>query len=151
MIKFVEQGKEGKGDFQHINIILLCKSSLKNKCINQWLKKMLKIIHFIKKAFFHYYFLYLLTFHFNPVVLKMYLMISSTLLMCIDWAIGLISRVFTNSQRDRGPIPGRVIPKTQKMVLDTTLLNTQHYKIRIKGKVKQPRERSSTLPYTSVL
>ena len=27
--------------------------------------------------------------------------------------------------------------KTQKMVLDVALLNTQHYKIRIKGKVKQ--------------
>ena len=33
--------------------------------------------------------------------------------------------------------PGRVIPKTLKMVLDTTLLNTQHYKVRFKGKVKQ--------------
>ena len=32
------------------------------------------------------------------------------------------------------------------MVLDATLFNTQHYKVRIKGKVKQSRERSSTLP-----
>ena len=39
--------------------------------------------------------------------------------------------------------PGRIIPKTQKMVLDTPLLNTQHYKVRIKGKVEQPREWSS--------
>ena len=31
------------------------------------------------------------------------------------------------------------------MVLDAALLNTQHYKIRIKGKVKQSRERSSAL------
>ena len=46
--------------------------------------------------------------------------------------------------------PGQVIPKTQKMVLGATLLNTQHYKIRIKGKVKQSRERSSALPYTAV-
>ena len=30
-----------------------------------------------------------------------------------------------------------VIPKTQKMVLDATLLNTQHYKVRIKGKVEK--------------
>ena len=37
-------------------------------------------------------------------------------------------------------IPGRVIPKTQKMVLDASLLNTQHYKVRIKGKVEQSRE-----------
>ena len=37
------------------------------------------------------------------------------------------------------------------MVLDASLLNTQHYKERIKGKVEQSRERSSTLPYTMVL
>ena len=36
------------------------------------------------------------------------------------------------------------------MVLDTTLLNTQHYKVRIKGKVEQFRERRSALPYTLV-
>ena len=30
--------------------------------------------------------------------------------------------------------------ETQKMVLDATLLNTQHYNVRIKGKVKQYRE-----------
>ena len=47
-------------------------------------------------------------------------------------------------------VPGWVIPKTQKMVLDASLLNTQHYKVRIKGKVEQSRQRSSTLPYTLV-
>ena len=31
-----------------------------------------------------------------------------------------------------GSIPGRVIQKTQKMVLDTSLLTTQHYKVGIK-------------------
>ena len=40
-------------------------------------------------------------------------------------------------------IPGRVIPKTFKMVLDTSLLNIQQYKVRIKGKVERSRERSS--------
>ena len=59
-------------------------------------------------------------------------------------------RVFANGLGDLGSIPGQVIPKTQKMVLDATLLNTQHYKVRIKGKVKQSRERSSTFPYTLV-
>ena len=44
--------------------------------------------------------------------------------------------------------PGQVIPKTQKMVLDSSLFNTQYYKVRIKGKVEQSKERSSTLPYT---
>ena len=36
------------------------------------------------------------------------------------------------------------------MVLDASLRNTRQYKIGIKGKVEQSRERSSTLPYTSV-
>ena len=49
-----------------------------------------------------------------------------------------------------GSIPRRVIPKTLKMVLDTSKLNTQRYKVCIKGKVEQSRERSSTLPYTLV-
>ena len=34
-------------------------------------------------------------------------------------AIGLISRVFTNGLEDWDSIPGWVIPKTQKMVLDS--------------------------------
>ena len=59
-------------------------------------------------------------------------------------------RVFTNGPGHVGSTPGRVIPKTLKMVLDTTLLNTQQYKVHIKGKVEQSKERSSALPYTSV-
>ena len=62
-----------------------------------------------------------------------------------------MSRVFTNGLGDRGSIPDQVIPKTQKMVLDAALLNTQQYKVRIKGKVEQSREWNSALPYTSVL
>ena len=58
-------------------------------------------------------------------------------------------RVFANGPGDLGSIPGRVIPKTQKMVLDASLLNTQHYKVRIKGKVEQSRERSSALGVVS--
>ena len=33
--------------------------------------------------------------------------------------------------------------KTQKMALDASLLNTQHYKVWIKGKVEQSRKMSS--------
>ena len=58
--------------------------------------------------------------------------------------------VFANFLGDRGSIPGQVIPKTQKMVLDPTLLNTQHYKVQIKGKVKQSREWNSIRPYILV-
>ena len=59
-----------------------------------------------------------------------------------------MSRVFANGPGDWGSIP--VILKTQKMLFDVALLNTQHYKVKIKGKVKQSREWSSALPYTSV-
>ena len=45
--------------------------------------------------------------------------------------IGLVDRVFAS-----GPgALGSITPKTFKMVLDNSLLNTQQYKVRIKGKV----------------
>ena len=43
--------------------------------------------------------------------------------------IGMMVTVFANGTEDLGSIPGRVIPKTQKMALDAPLLNTQHYKV----------------------
>ena len=52
----------------------------------------------------------------------------------IDRLIGLVGKVFANGPEDLVSIPGRVIPKALKMVLDTSLLNTQQYKVRIKGK-----------------
>ena len=64
--------------------------------------------------------------------------------------IGLAVRVFANGPGDQSSISDRVIPKTLKMVLDTTLFNTQRYKVRFKGKVEQSRERSSALLYTLV-
>ena len=51
---------------------------------------------------------------------------------------------------DWGSVPGRVILKTQKMVLDAALLKNQYYKVRIQGKVEQSWEWSHALPYTSV-
>ena len=61
-----------------------------------------------------------------------------------------MSRVFAIGLVESGSIPGWVIPKTQNMVFDAALLNTQHYKVRIKGKVEQSRELSSALLYASV-
>ena len=51
--------------------------------------------------------------------------------------IGLVSRVFASGLGDLGSISGRVIPKTQQMVLDAALLNT--------SKVEQSRDRSCAL------
>ena len=42
------------------------------------------------------------------------------------------------------------MPKTQKIELDASLLNIQHYKVWSKGKVEQSREWGNTLPYTLV-
>ena len=46
-----------------------------------------------------------------------------------------MNRAFASGPGDRGSIP-----KTQKMVLDAALLNTQHYIVKVKGKVEQSRE-----------
>ena len=62
--------------------------------------------------------------------------------------IDLMSTVFSDGPRDRGPI--QFIQKTQKMVLNAALRNTQHYMVPIKGKVEQSRENFSPFPYTSV-
>ena len=83
-------------------------------------------------------------------------------------------RVFANGPGDRGSIPGRVTPKTFKMLLDTSLVYIsmsahthththtqgervrvseelpQQYTVCVKGQVEQSMERSSALPYTSV-
>ena len=61
----------------------------------------------------------------------------------------LLVRLLTNGPGDLASIPGRVIPKTQDMVVDATF-NTQHCKVRIKGKVEQFRDWSSTFPYILV-
>ena len=53
-----------------------------------------------------------------------------------------MGRVFPNDPEDLGSIPGRVMPKNLKMVLDTSL----QYKVLIKGKVEQFWEMSSALP-----
>ena len=51
----------------------------------------------------------------------------------------MMFRVFANDPGDLTSVPGRVIIKAPKMVLDASL----HFKIRIKGKVEQSRERNS--------
>ena len=49
-----------------------------------------------------------------------------------------MSRVFANSLGDWDSSPGRVTPKTQKMVLDAALLNTQHNKVGSRVKWSNP-------------
>ena len=50
----------------------------------------------------------------------------------------MMVRVFGIGPGERGLVPGHVIPKTQKMVLDASLLNNQQYEVLIKGKWSNP-------------
>ena len=56
-------------------------------------------------------------------------------------------KIIANGPGDWISIPGQFIPKTQKTVLDATWLNTHYFKVMIKGKVEQSREKSSP-PHT---
>ena len=78
--------------------------------------------------------------------------------MCFDFQSTSIEKSFpdvfiTTDElhiRETGFNPRSSHDKDSKMVLDASSLNTQHYKVRIKGKVEQFMERSSALPYTLV-
>ena len=48
-----------------------------------------------------------------------------------DRLISLVGRVFTKGPEDLGSISGQVISKILKLVLDTSFLNSQQYKVRI--------------------
>ena len=52
--------------------------------------------------------------------------------------------MFANVPRDWGSVPGQVIPKMKKMVLDASLLNIQHYKNLVSRLTLK--EKISTLP-----
>ena len=54
--------------------------------------------------------------------------------------------MFANGPEDQGSIPGWVIPKTQKIVLDATLLSAQPYKLQIKVKWSNLGERVAPSP-----
>ena len=54
--------------------------------------------------------------------------ISITGSVCSHWSSGLSVCQWSG---DLGSIPGCILPKILKMVLDTSLLNTQQYKVRI--------------------
>ena len=81
------------------------------------------------------------------LILLLLLLIRYYYIDLSHWPSG---RMFANGPGDSDSISGRVVPKIQKMVLGTSLLSTQHYKVRFKVKVEQSREKSHSLSYTSV-
>ena len=84
----------------------------------------------------------------QPTNLSIYLYIYIYIYICThtNWTIGLMSWVLAYGLGDQISIPGRVIPKTQKMVLDSALLNTQHHKVRIKDKSSSLRNGVAPFP-----
>ena len=68
----------------------------------------------------------------------------------LDRSIGLAVWLLAKGLGDWVSILVRVILKIKKIVLEAFLLNTLHYKVWIKRKVEQSRDRSSALLYTSV-
>ena len=84
-----------------------------------------------------YSFIYLFTVQFSELLWELYR------------PIVLVGRVFANGSGDRNTIPGQVIPKTKKVVLDVALLNTQNYKVRIKWRNPGNGVAPSPLPWCS--
>ena len=64
----------------------------------------------------------------------------------VGWLVGWFNLWLINPFRVISRRYEVATTKTLKMVLDTSLLNTRQYKVRIKGKVEQFWERSNTLP-----
>ena len=58
------------------------------------------------------------------VGIKVYSLVIVLIITSNNRLIGLVGRMFANGLGDPSSIPGQVIPKTSKMVLDTYLLNT---------------------------
>ena len=54
--------------------------------------------------------------------------------------------MIANGPGDQSSIPDQVIPKTQKVVLYTSLINIQYYKVCTKDKEEQPRGTESSPP-----
>ena len=64
-----------------------------------------------------------------PLSLCLSLSFSQYIYIYIYIYIGIDGKGFTNVPEGQGPISVRVIPRTQKIVLDHSFLNTLHYKV----------------------
>ena len=62
-----------------------------------------------------------------------------------------VVRLFANVQENRVSIPGRIIPKIKKMLLNAPLLKTQLYKVQIKGNGSNPGKSVTPSPNLDVV
>ena len=71
-------------------------------------------------------------------------------LLVFNQAISLMVECLSMVLETRVQSQVKSYQRLKKMVLDTALLNTQHYNVWIKGKVEQSKEWSGAFPYTLV-
>ena len=81
------------------------------------------------------------------IIVNVNKIISASINSSCHRLIGPVGRVFANDPGDLGSIPGRVMPKTLKIVLDTSLLNTQQYKVRYVSRVKWTNPGKGVAPF----
>ena len=77
-----------------------------------------------------------------------YVCVCVYMYICLYIYFGIMVRVFANGPRAWSSILGQVLPNTQNIVLDASLLNSQHYKVCIKGIVEQSGKMSCSLSYS---
>ena len=65
--------------------------------------------------------------------------------VCVCVCVVLVGRALAGVQSQV-----ELYQRLKKMIRDTSLLNTKNYKVRIKCKVDQSKERNNTIPYISV-
>ena len=82
-------------------------------------------------------------------LLYIYIYIYIYMYVYFDWLFGIMVRELTNGLGDWGSILSQSYQKLKKWYLMPPCL-TQHYKVRIKGKMEQSEERRSSLLYTLV-
>ena len=71
---------------------------------------------------------------------------TDTFIYKANQLVVLVGRVFANGPGDQDSIQGCVIPKILKMVLDSSLLNTQQYKVLTRVKWSNPGKRVAPSP-----
>ena len=92
----------------------------------------------------------IIKFFYRNLLLKIFISEPPTHTIYIYIYIRIMIRVFVNVRETEVQSFGELHQRLEKMVLDSSLLNTQYYMARVKGKVEQSWEMSMVLPNTSV-
>ena len=66
--------------------------------------------------------------------LKLFVLSQSKIFLLVCVCVYIYIYIYITGPRDQSSIPGRVIPRTQNIVLDSSMLNTKHNKVWIKSK-----------------